>query len=312
MILAGIDIGTNSLRLLIAEAGPDRLQKIYSDRKATRLGMDLDRTGTISREAEGRALAALTHFADRIKYYEACHVAAVGTSALRNASNADVFLKHVQEETGLAVTVISGEEEARLTFLGVVHAGKAQWDKDCAASALVIDIGGGSTEMIATSPGRKIISTSLSLGAVYLTERFIKHDPPSTGEIQRMRKSIRETLNQKQNEFEIPKNMACIGTAGTVSTLAAMDQRLVEYDPDKINGYILTRKSIHAITKQLVQSTHAERSSFPGLEHGREDIIATGTIILEEIMLHFNFRHLHVSEGGLREGLILDIYERYA
>jgi exopolyphosphatase/guanosine-5'-triphosphate,3'-diphosphate pyrophosphatase len=312
MILAGIDIGTNALRLLVAETGPDTFHEIYADRRVTRLGQDLDQRGTLTREAEDRSLKALGDFAEKIRRHAAIHAAAIGTSALRNASNAASFIEEVRTKTGLVIRVITGEEEARLTLAGVVHAlrGMGGLRSDVLESALVMDIGGGSTEIILTNPTEAPSMASLPLGAVYLTNRYIKNDPPTLGEISLLGRAIKNILEEYCVDLKPGPSTALVGTAGTVTTLAAMDLGLAEYDPDKINGHTLSREKVSAIVQTLTASTLKERRSIPGLEAGREDIILAGAVITREIMERFGFTTMVVSDGGLREGIVLDLYER--
>ena len=312
MILAGIDIGTNTLRLLVAETGPGLFHEIYSTRTITRLGQGLDQSGMLSPDAEERALNALMDFAGSVREHGAHRVAAIGTSALRNASNARDFIEKVKQRTGFDITVITGEEEARLTLLGVAQALKGpgkQWN-DPLISSVVIDIGGGSTEIILTRPKTKPHIISLPLGAVYLTERFIKHDPPSLREIQDLRSAITDMLALHCGGMIPDPESVFIGTAGTITTLTAMDQKLVAYDPEKINGHTMMRVSVDGIVNQLIATTLKERRSLPGLEIGREDIILSGAIITQEIMKHFGFSKMIVSDWGLREGIVLDLYRR--
>ncbi len=309
MILAGIDIGTNSLRLLVAEIGDNTFRELHSERIITRLGQDVDRTGILSREAEERTFAALSDFTAHLPLFSPFRTAAVGTSALRNAANAAGFIKEVKARTGLDITVITGEEEARLTLMGVGRVLKGH----SLESALVVDIGGGSTELILTRPGSACVAMSLPLGAVYLTERFIKHDPPTDDEVANLRAAIRDELGHVDRLVPIPKgNRICAGTAGTITTMAAMDQRLARYDANKITGYVLTRISIDATVRTLVMSTVEERRGIAGLEAGREDIILAGAIIAQEILEWCGCEKILVSDWGLREGIILDLYEKLA
>jgi exopolyphosphatase/guanosine-5'-triphosphate,3'-diphosphate pyrophosphatase len=310
MILAGIDIGTNTLRLLIAETGPGSFREVHSERKITRLGQNLDRTGTLSPEAEARSLRALCEFADSIGRHRALHTAAIGTSALRNANNAPQFIHNVKRRTGLAITVITGEAEARLTLLGVARALKGRRQGDFPASALVIDIGGGSTEIIITRPGREPEIESLPLGAVYLTERFLKRDPPSPEEISLLRTAIRTELAGRAASLQPGPASVFIGTAGTITTLAAVDQGLEKYDPDRINRSVLTLASIDDIVGKLGSMTLEARRSIRGLEPGREDIILAGAVVTQELMRQFRYPSLLVSEWGLREGIVLDLWEK--
>jgi exopolyphosphatase/guanosine-5'-triphosphate,3'-diphosphate pyrophosphatase len=312
MILAGIDIGTNTLRLLVAETGPDSFHEIYADRKITRLGQDLDRTGMLSREAEVRSLNVLGDFSGNIRRHAARYTAVIATSALRNASNAASFIEEVHTRTGLDIRVISGEEEARLTLVGVSRTLKESGglQSDAIESAMVVDIGGGSTEIIITRPASAATMASLPLGAVYLTDRYIKNDPPKPAELSLLRRAIRENLEQCDGMMISGPPKTLVGTAGTITTLAAMDLRLAEYDPGKINGHVLAGETVNAIVQQLSESTLSERRTLPGLETGREDIILAGAVVTQEIMERFGFSTMLVSDWGLREGIVLDLYNK--
>jgi exopolyphosphatase/guanosine-5'-triphosphate,3'-diphosphate pyrophosphatase len=315
MILAGIDIGTNTLRLLVAETGPDSFHEIYADRKITRLGQDLDLNGMLTSEAQDRALKALGYFSEKIRRHAALQTAAIGTSALRNASNSSTFIQAVKKKTGIDVRVISGEEEARLTLLGVAHSltGDGRQKKiNSLTSSLVIDIGGGSTEIISTHLGKTPIIVSLPLGAVYLTERCIKHDPPIAEEVTLLRRMVREKLDRHAAMIQPDLDGILVGTAGTITTLAAIDQGLEGYDPARINRSALTSDSIDKIIDTLSMSSLAERKMIRGLEPGREDIIFAGAIILQEIMRRYGYTSMLVSDWGLREGIVLDMYEKIA
>jgi exopolyphosphatase/guanosine-5'-triphosphate,3'-diphosphate pyrophosphatase len=315
MILAGIDIGTNSLRLLIAETGPDAFRELYSARRTTRLGKDLDRTGRISPDAMERSFSILSEFSAHIRSFSACQTSAIGTSALRNASNAHEFIAAVHRQTGIDIRVISGEDEARLTLLGVRSAlqGRKGRETNLLASALVIDIGGGSTEFIVTKGRSGPFVQSLPLGAVYLAERCIATDPPGADEIAALRQAIRVELDRAEKSGPaLPQGTGnrpekLIGTAGTITTLAAMDQGMASYDPARINGSILTRVAIDRIVQTLVRSALSERRTLAGLEPGREDIILPSAIITQEIMERYAYKEMLVSDWGLREGIVADL-----
>jgi exopolyphosphatase/guanosine-5'-triphosphate,3'-diphosphate pyrophosphatase len=315
MILAGIDIGTNSLRLLIAETGTDAFRELYSARRTTRLGKDLDRTGRLSPDAMDRSFSVLSEFNAHIRRFSACQTSAIGTSALRNASNAHEFIAEAQRQTGIAISVISGEDEARLTLLGVRDAlqGPEGPETDLMASVLVIDIGGGSTEFILTNGCSKPLVQSLPLGAVYLAERCVTTDPPALDEIAALRQAIRMELDRAEKRWPaLPEGtgsrpVKLIGTAGTITTLAAMDQGMDRYDPARINGSILTRGAIDRIVQTLVRSALSERRTLAGLQPGREDIILPGAIIAQEIMERYAYGEMLVSDWGLREGIVADL-----
>jgi len=313
MILAGIDIGTNTLRLLVAETGANSFQEIYSDRKITRLGQELDRTGLISEEAGDRSITALVDFKKNIQRHSTLKTSAVGTSALRNASNAAWFIETVKQRTGLELTVISGEEEARLALLGVAQALKEPGypgKTDPLESAFIIDIGGGSTEIIVTRKDVVPVIVSLPLGAVYLTERFIKSDPPSSLEKELLRRAVRNELNKYSSVLQPERASFLVGTAGTVTTLAAIDQGLAMYDPLKINRHGMSKAVVDRIVRELSLRTLSERRNMAGLDHGREDIILAGTMIVQEIMARYGYGNILVSDWGLREGIVMDLYEK--
>jgi exopolyphosphatase/guanosine-5'-triphosphate,3'-diphosphate pyrophosphatase len=312
MILAGIDIGTNTLRLLIAEIGPSTYREIRSERRITRLGLELDRTGLLSRKDRERSLVALAEFSELIKQHAVLHVAAVGTSALRNAANSREFLDEAKQRTGIDIRVITGREEARLALRGValMLRDTGRGSADPLASAVIIDIGGGSTEIIVTHPKGEPDAMSLPLGAVYLTERFIQHDPPTGDEINRLRRSVREGLASQRDLFHPDPARIFVGTAGTITTLAAVNQGLAEYDPEKINRFVMTRKFIDDIILKLGSLTLEQRRAIRGLEPGREDIILAGAIVAQEIMESFLSTSMLVSDWGLREGIVFDLYDK--
>lgn len=305
MILSGIDIGTNSLRLLIAETGPGSFQKIHTDRKTTRLGEDLDKTGLLSPAARTRSLQTLIDFKKSLDIHSVHHVLAVGTSALRKAGNSSLFIAEVLDRTGIGIKVISGEEEARLTLRGVLAAlkdtGQTELEK-----TIVMDIGGGSTEIISIGRDEMTKGISLPLGAVYLTERFVRSDPPAPMELEMIRREVRKCLSTV-NSGPVAR---LIGTAGTVTTLSSIDQKLAEYSPDRINGSVLTKNAVNDISLWLSIRTLQERRSLQGLEPGREDIILAGAIVAHEIMDFYSVENMLVSDWGLREGIILDLYDK--
>jgi len=313
MILAGIDIGTNTLRLLVAKAGPDSFQELYSDRRITRLGQDLDRTGLISDAAADRSIAALIDFKKHIQRYSTIQTSAVGTSALRNASNSDRFIAEVKQRTSVELFVISGEEEARLSLIGVAQALRGPGypgKNDPLESSFVIDIGGGSTEIIMTRKGFAPVCMSLPLGAVYLTERFIKNDPPSSAEREQLGRAVRNELEKHSAVLRQDGASILIGTAGTITTLAAIDLGVAAYDPFKINRHEMARDAVDRIVHDLGQRTLSERRRMAGLEHGREDIILAGSIIVQALMERYGFGNILVSDWGLREGIVMDLYEK--
>jgi exopolyphosphatase/guanosine-5'-triphosphate,3'-diphosphate pyrophosphatase len=310
VILAGIDIGTNTLRLLIAENVRGSLRELFADRRITRLGEGLDRSGMIDAGAAERSVNVLREFTEAIRRHGVLRTSAIGTSALRNASNTRQFLAAVKEHTGIDVRVVSGEEEARLTLLGVRHSLKDAGGGPSPAVSCVIDVGGGSTEVIVARRDGDPVVASLPLGAVYLTERFLLHDPPSDDDLDRMRGMVRDELDSRFSGIRSAPSGLFIGTAGTVATLASINLGLEAYDPGRINGSTLTRDGVDDMILALSRLTREERKTVRGLEPGREDIIIAGAVIIREVMTRFSRTSMLVSVWGLREGIVLDLDER--
>lgn len=310
LTLAGIDIGTNTLRLLIVRFSPDgRYHKIESGRHITRLGEDISRTGRLKPEPMERTVRVLEGFSEICSKYPLDGTYAVATSAVREASNGADFIRMVKTRTGLDVDIISGDEEARLTLLGVAS-GLDIEDKDI----FLMDIGGGSTEFIAASCGKILFKVSTDIGVVRFTEQYILSDPPEKRELALLEPAIEARLKELPSFGDVdsqrfPKEMF-IGTAGTVTTLAAIEQKMAVYDPGKINGYHISKDRIGEIRRTLSDMTIKERKDLPGIENGREDIIITGAVVVDKVMEWFRFPEIVVSDSGLREGLVIDLYNR--
>lgn len=312
MKIAGIDIGTNTLRLLIAEFSSEgKYRTVDSGRHITRLGEGLSSAGRLKDEAIERALCVLKGYADKCSGSHVDSIYAVATSAVREAANGRDFIRRVKNETDIDVHVISGEEEARLTMLGVSSSLEIS-EHD----ALMMDIGGGSTEFIMVSQGYIEFRKSTDIGVVRFTEQYIKSDPPESKEIKLLEMAIEDRLQYEgyfislKNSGRIPAGVEFIGTAGTVTTLAAIDQMMRIYDPEKINGYRIKRDSIKNMLSMLTDMTNKERMDLPGIEEGREDIIVAGALAAYKVMEWFGFDEMTVSDAGLREGLVVDMYHR--
>ncbi|MBI5810584.1 MAG: Ppx/GppA family phosphatase [Deltaproteobacteria bacterium] len=315
MRCASIDIGTNTLRLLIADVergGP--LKPIVYKRAITRLGGDYtERTG-IDRASAERTFAALEGFKKDIKDNPVETIRAVATSVVRRARNRDWFLREVTERTGITPAVITGAEEARMSLLGVLSV-----IDDTMPKRLVMDIGGGSTEFIATSSNGTRGAWSMEMGVVHLTEAHIKGDPPDKGEMKALEAEVGGTVaslkammkNDNIDPSEYTEGVAVfIGTAGTVTTLAAVDQGLEVYDRERINNYTLTRERVRTLYEYLTGLTLKERSGVLSLEKGREDLIIPGAAITLAAMEAFGFNGLKVIDAGLLEGVMLDGFDR--
>ena len=301
--LAGIDIGTLTCRLLIADLPPiGPLKELHSERRILRLGEGVDQLRRLKREAMDRVLRCLSEWRTVIVGHHVDAYTVVATSAVRDAQNRQEFLDRVTSETGLEVEILSGEEEARRTMLGIRSGLPAQ-----IIDVLAVDIGGGSTEFINARKGQLPVARSIDIGVVRLSERLLLHDPPTGDEIEQARAWIRREMTEAL--AAMPRMTGCmfVGTAGTITSLAAMAQQLPTYEPARIHNYRLTIETIANLEHQLLSRAKAERVGMPGLEKNREDVIAAGAIILRTVMETLGERECLVSDLGLREGVVLNL-----
>lgn len=301
--LAGIDIGTLTCRLLIADLPPGHpLQEIRSERRILRLGEGIDQTKRLSPAAMDRVIQCLQEWRNLVDDHDVETSAVVATSAVRDATNRDEFLQRVKREAGFDVEVISGEEEARRTLLGI-RSGLPTGVTDI----LALDIGGGSTEFILDRPGQKPVVQSIDIGVVRLCERALRHDPPTDEEVQRAREWVTQETKAAFAGMGNYREAAFVGTAGTITTLAAMAQKLSTYEPARIHNYQLRLEMIRELEQTLLSRTKAERIGLPGLEKNREEVIAAGAIIIRTIMEMLGMSSVLVSDLGLREGVLLNL-----
>lgn len=308
MLLAGIDLGTLTCRLLVASVSPGGcLQELYADRRILRLGEGVDRCRRLDPSAMARVLNTLKAWRQIIERYRVDRTIAVATSAVRDAANRADFIEQITRECGFEVEVISGEEEARRTMLGIRSGLPAG-----TANILALDIGGGSTELIVDHEGRPPLVRSFDIGVVRLTERLFKHDPPTADELSRARALVRAMVEAVRPMIGVRGDTTCVGTAGTITSLAAMAQRLEVYQPARIQNYKLTLDVIGDLERDLVGRTIAERRGLPGVEPGREEVIVAGVVILRTVMEAFGVTTCFVSNLGLREGVLLDLAARSA
>jgi exopolyphosphatase/guanosine-5'-triphosphate,3'-diphosphate pyrophosphatase len=306
MRLAGVDIGTLTCRLLIVDLQPgERLKEIRSERRILRLGEGVDQTKQLSVAAMNRVLQCLKEWRELIDASHVDATAAVATSAVRDAENRDEFLGLVKHEAGFEVELISGEEEARRTMLGI-RSGLPHGVND----VLALDIGGGSTEFILDRPGENPVVRSIDIGVVRLCERLLYHDPPSEEELRQAREWIARETNTAVAGMGHYQSATFVGTAGTVTSLAAMAQKLPAYEPARIHNYRLQLDAIQALEQTLLSRKKADRAGLPGLEKGREEVIAAGAIILRTVMETLGVSTVLVSDLGLREGVLIDLAKR--
>ncbi len=305
-MLAGIDIGTLTCRLLIADVTPSGgLRELRSDRRILHLGQGVDRDRVLQLDAMERVVDTLKEWRQVIDGYQVEAATAVATSAVRDASNREEFVGMVRREAGFQVEIISGDEEARRTMLGI-RSGLPAGVTDL----LALDIGGGSTEFILDRPGQQPLVRSLDIGVVRLCERLLHHDPPTREEIEQAREWVRNETATAVADMPLPTGLTFVGTAGTITSLAAMAQQLPAYESARIHNYILKLETITQLEQQLLSRSKAQREGMPGLERGREEVIAAGVIILRTVMETLGMSECLVSDLGLREGVLIDLATR--
>ena len=231
----------------------------------------------------------------------------VATSAVRDAQNRDEFLDLVKREAHVQIEIISGEEEARRTMLGI----RSDLPDDV-TDLLALDIGGGSTELILHRLGQPIVARSMDIGVVRLSERILYGDPPTLEEVRQACEWIRNETEAAIEGMPLPSSLTFVGTAGTITSLASMAQQLPAYKPARIHNYILNLETVKGLEAQLLSRSKAQREGMPGLERGREEVIAAGVIILRTVMETLGMSECLVSDLGLREGVLIDLNQRTA
>jgi exopolyphosphatase/guanosine-5'-triphosphate,3'-diphosphate pyrophosphatase len=281
-----VDLGTNSTRLLVADVNDGRVEEVARRLTITRLGEGVDERRKLLPLPIARVRNVLTDYRRELEELGAERTLAVGTSAIRDADNGEAFLGEIEWSYGFTTRLLSGEEEGELTRRGVAGGGELE------PGTLVLDVGGGSTELIAEGS-----RTSLDLGCVRLTERFLHSDPPTREELDACATQVRETLPGLQPT-------RAIGVAGTVTTLAALE--LGEYDPERIHGHRSSRKAVEAQLERLASLPLADRRELPGLEPERASVIVAGAVIVREVLDRYGLDGLEASERDILHGAALE------
>jgi exopolyphosphatase / guanosine-5'-triphosphate,3'-diphosphate pyrophosphatase len=292
--VAVIDIGSNSTRLLVADVEDGRVSPIERRSTVTRLGRGVDLSGRLATEAIEAACAAVDPYVATVREMGIEAVDAIATSAVRDAENGSAFIAELRERFALSARVLDGEEEARLTYLGATSETSPE------VPTLVIDIGGGSTEMI-VGEGRKIeFHTSLQAGVVRHTERHLSHDPPMPAELDALATDLRGLIEAAT--LRAPRAEAGIAVAGTPTSLAAIELELVPYDPARVHGHVLELRSIQRMLSRLASAPLAQRAEIPGLHADRAPTIVAGVVTLVEAMRAFDLERITVSEHDILYG----------
>jgi exopolyphosphatase/guanosine-5'-triphosphate,3'-diphosphate pyrophosphatase len=296
--VAVVDLGTNSTRLLVADVEDGRLEEVTRRLKITRLGEGVDERKRLLPAPIARVRNVLTDFRREAERLGAERTLAVATSAVRDAENGEAFLGEVEWRYGFQTRLLSGHDEAQLTFRGV------STGREVAEDTLVVDIGGGSTELVVGGPEGLRFHDSLDLGCVRLTERFLHSDPPTHEELDRCGAAVRELLTER-----VPpevRSRDAIGVAGTITSIAALDLGLAEYDPDQVHGHRLSREGAQTQLERLAALRLAERREIPALDPDRAPVIVAGTVILREVLDHFSLDGLEASEHDILDGAALE------
>jgi exopolyphosphatase/guanosine-5'-triphosphate,3'-diphosphate pyrophosphatase len=293
--VAVIDVGSNSSRLLVADVRDGAVAKVEKQSRVTRLGRGVDLSGQLSAEAIEEACEAIGDYVAICEQAGVEAVAAIATSAVRDASNGSAFVAELRERFALATRVLDGREEARLTYLGATH------ESPPAEPTLVIDIGGGSTELIVGSGEEISFQASLQAGVVRHTERHISSDPPTPGELEALAADVRTTIETAADRERV-RTAGAIAVAGTPTSLAAIDLKLDPYDPERVHGHVLSLETIQRLLSQLASTPLDERVAMPGLHADRAPTIIAGIVILVEAMRAFELKRIRVSEHDILYG----------
>jgi exopolyphosphatase / guanosine-5'-triphosphate,3'-diphosphate pyrophosphatase len=300
---AGIDIGTNTILLLIAEVEGRKVSRVREDHvRVVRLGQGVDKNRAFHPDAMTRARECFRDYSDVLKKYPGIRVRAVATSGSRDAANSPEFFAEIERDFGIKIRVISGEEEAQMSFLGALPD-----DFDQPEKIAVIDIGGGSTEIVGQERkgSDRLFRFSFDMGCVRLTERYMPSDPPVDSQIQKLRAFVKEELGKQPEIVAGLRGRSLIGVAGTATYLASSALGLSKFDPEKVQGTTLTLASIRELIARFSKMSSAERLGVGGMDKGRADVIVAGALILEETMQAASLDRLTASVRGLRYGAVL-------
>jgi exopolyphosphatase / guanosine-5'-triphosphate,3'-diphosphate pyrophosphatase len=309
--VAAIDCGTNSLRLLIADVdvAGHQLSDVERRMEIVRLGQGVDATGMLAPEALERTLRALADYARDIRDAGVSAVRMVATSATRDAGNAADFSSGVKRTLGIAPEVITGREEARLSFAGataeLAGAGDGALHPD--PPYLVVDIGGGSTEFVLggneAAEGADPAAISVDIGCVRLTERYLHADPPTLGQIVAATAAIDRALDDVATAIAVKDARTLVGLAGSVTTVTAIALGLPTYDSSRTHHARISAEAVAAVTEQLLGQTHEQRAAIGSLHPGRIDVIGAGALVLDRVMQRFGFTEVVTSEHDILDGI---------
>jgi exopolyphosphatase/guanosine-5'-triphosphate,3'-diphosphate pyrophosphatase len=305
--VAAVDCGTNSVRLLVAELpGDGELRELARDMRITRLGQGVDRTGRLDPAAVERTLAALRGYAEDIRRLGAERVRMVATSASRDAANRDLFVTGVHEVLGVEPEVITGDEEARLSYLGATAELRAAGDDAPPGPYLVVDIGGGSTEFVLGTDEVEA-ARSVDVGCVRMTERHLRDDPPTAEQVEAAVRDVDAAIALAAETVPLDSARTLVGLAGSVTTVAGIALGLPAYDSVAIHGSRIPRRQVAEVTARLLAMTRQERAALPVMHPGRVDVIGAGALVLDRVMARVGAAEVLVSEHDILDGIALSL-----
>jgi exopolyphosphatase/guanosine-5'-triphosphate,3'-diphosphate pyrophosphatase len=296
---ASIDIGSNTLLLLITDDTGGTLRPIVDECDFGRLGQGLAHSNNLHPDAVARSLEVVRRYRTLMDAHELAGVACVGTQALREAENRDVFVGPAEEILGCTIEIIAGEREAELVATAVIK----DFPERCQDELLCVDVGGASTEFIRIRGGELVSVVSLPIGAVRLSEAFLTSDPPTATET----KNLYEAISAQLATLELPEKAQLVGSAGTATSIASIALALEQYDPIQIHGYELSRKVVGSVAQSLLSTTVADKRQLTGLAPKRADVIAGGVAIYDRVMQELGASAMLVSDRGVRWGLAYEL-----
>ncbi|MDP8910877.1 MAG: Ppx/GppA family phosphatase, partial [Actinomycetota bacterium] len=299
MRVAAIDLGTNTTRLLVADVADGSVEQVVRRTTITRLGEGVDERRRLLPLPIARVRNVLADYRRELERLGAERALAIATSAVRDAENGEAFLGEVEWSYGFTTRLLGGDEEAELTFRGVTAG------RQLPGETVVIDIGGGSTELILPCAGDRSFHASLDIGSVRLTERFLRKDPPGESEISECAAAVRALLAERLPDEIRDGATNAVGVAGTVTTLAALELELFPYDPARTHGYRLSGEAVQRELTRLASVPLAERRLLPGIDPERAPVIVAGVVILREILGFLRVDEIEVSERDLLDGVAL-------
>ncbi|MDQ3728935.1 MAG: Ppx/GppA family phosphatase [Actinomycetota bacterium] len=300
MRVAVVDMGSNSTRLLVAEVDGGRIRELERHSTVTRLGRGVDTSRKLSADAIEDVCDTVAGYLALVEHHDAEQLVAIATSAVRDAENSGAFCGELRERFALSARVLSGDDEARLTYLGAIH------DRPATEGALVIDIGGGSTELVVGSGSDVAWHASLDAGTVRHTERHLTHDPAEQTELETLANDVRSLIDGALAGSDFVRAKTGIGVAGTPTSLAAIEQELDPYDADAVHGSTLTLEAVQRMLSELAAKSLTARLAVTGLHPGRAPTIVAGVVILIQVMRAFGLNEIEVSEHDILYGAALE------